>query len=318
MIWFDAVEWSALECPEHTMVHNFFRRFLHTDFLHHDRTSWQLSVVPLLRGWLVVYNPRRIHGTGTFIATWMADLMLICMVNVGKYTSPMDPMGNRFIHECLQFSFSAINHPQQLTPREMNPCTDRKSGDADSMGWLVGGFKFFTPKIGEDKHFWLIFFKGVETTNYCRWMLVFQIWMICFFHVSRPQSMQPLQSCCFAPAWYLYITYTSYTLNLTSSHGQEKGLSITFPHQKDRGQREQCNCTASREIGQYEHLVRRVHSCNPIQDETFKPLKLHSGWRGSLIWFTGAWRTLQIFLVWKRRRKCSWSKFCIVLLNKFR
>ena len=118
------------------------------------------------------------------------------------------------------------------------------------------------------------------------------------FH-ETPQSMQPLQSCCFAPAWYLYITYT---LNLTSSHGQEKGLSITFPHQKDRGQREQCNCTASREIGQYEHLVRRVHRCNPIQDETFKPLKLHMG-------DTGAWRTVQIFLVWKRR-KCSWSKFC--------
>jgi len=39
---------------------------------------------------------------------------------------------------------------------------------------------------------------------------------------------------------------------------QEKGLSITFPHQKDRGQREQCNCTASREIGQYEPLGSRV------------------------------------------------------------
>ncbi|CAK9051493.1 DUF1848 family protein [Durusdinium trenchii] len=35
---------------------------------------------------------------------------------------------------------------------------------------------------------------------------------------------------------------------------KEKGLSITFPHQKDRGQREMCNCTASREIGQYELL----------------------------------------------------------------
>lgn len=40
---------------------------------------------------------------------------------------------------------------------------------------------------------------------------------------------------------------------------KEKGLSITFPHQKDRGQREMCNCTASREIGQYE--LQCPHSC---------------------------------------------------------
>jgi len=52
---------------------------------------------------------------------------------------------------------------------------------------------------------------------------------------------------------------------------KEKGLSITFPHQKDRGQREQCNCTASREIGQYE--LQCPHSClycyaNPKPVET--------------------------------------------------
>ena len=32
--------------------------------------------------------PGPIHGTGRFIYIW-----LICMVNVGKYTSPMDAMG---------------------------------------------------------------------------------------------------------------------------------------------------------------------------------------------------------------------------------
>ena len=33
---------------------------------------------------------------------------------------------------------------------------------------LGGGFKYFliSPPLGEDSHFWLIFFKGVETTNY--------------------------------------------------------------------------------------------------------------------------------------------------------
>jgi len=55
---------------------------------------------------------------------------------------------------------------------------------------------------------------------------------------------------------------------------KEKGLSITFPHQKDRGQREQCNCTASREIGQYE--LQCPHSClycyaNPKPVETVRP-----------------------------------------------
>ena len=37
-------------------------------------------------------NTHRIHGTGIFTYIWS-----IFMVNVGKYTSPMDPMGD----ECL-------------------------------------------------------------------------------------------------------------------------------------------------------------------------------------------------------------------------
>jgi len=40
---------------------------------------------------------------------------------------------------------------------------------------------------------------------------------------------------------------------------RDLGLKVTFPHQKDRGQREQCNCTGSREIGQYE--LQCPHSC---------------------------------------------------------
>ena len=46
--------------------------------------------------------------------------------------------------------------------------------------------------------------------------------------------------------------------------GEEKGLSITFPHQKDRGQREMCNCTASREIGQYELLGLNTGGVVPV------------------------------------------------------
>ena len=39
----------------------------------------------------MVCIPLRIHGTnGIFLPTWMVDFFL---VNVGEYTSPMDPMG---------------------------------------------------------------------------------------------------------------------------------------------------------------------------------------------------------------------------------
>ena len=54
--------------------------------------------------------PLRIHGTGIFTYIW-----LICMGNVGKYTSPMDPLGSG--QKCWNVSTHAFWRDGRRDPR---------------------------------------------------------------------------------------------------------------------------------------------------------------------------------------------------------
>ena len=139
--------------------------------------------------------------------------------------------GHEWLHWQLEMALETNESPQE------NLVTDAVR-ILPSMGWA-------TSRNVIAKARKLLVYSSISCLSYPPWDSAFQIWVI---SSETPPSLCVLQSCFFGsrPGVPLPITWPC----------EEKGLSITFPHQKDRGQREQCNCTASREIGQYEHFVR--------------------------------------------------------------
>ena len=77
----------------------------------------------------------RIHGTGIFIYIW-----LILMVNVGKYTSPMDPMGLQSSDICCVLRH-VIQHQWWIASKEFNPLFLTTKGSA--IKWREGASNGF-------------------------------------------------------------------------------------------------------------------------------------------------------------------------------
>ena len=128
------------------------------------------SFLPFSWAWLISSKKRSPTKYGCFLKWWYpqsshpksADQFLV-------FEHPMGLLGN-------YHRFVGNPHIQYLEPSPSKTCFESHLLKAQNIAldmrisWHEGGFKhfLFSSLFGEDSQFWLIFFKGVETTSQMR------------------------------------------------------------------------------------------------------------------------------------------------------